>query len=156
MSKSAGRKAAKTKREKYGPAGLREIAKRAYRTRQERREIRQSELERHIARSAGAAMSRARKRGLNYESDLAGWAVAMMVAQNHRCALSKVNFSLEVFGHGAAPRPFAPSIDRIDARGGYTLGNIRIICWAANLLLNTWGDKPAVRVAKGIASNAES
>jgi len=46
---------------------------------------------------------------------------------------------------------YAPSIDRIDARRGYTADNIRIICWAANLLLGTWGDEPAVTVATGIA-----
>ena len=59
-------------------------------------------------------------------------------------------------GHGKAPRPFAPSIDRRDATKGYTVENIRVICWAANLLLGTWGDGPALDVAKGIANRQPS
>ena len=80
----------------------------------------------------------------------------MMEAQEYRCRLSGVPFNLEPHGSGAAPRPYAPSIDRIDARRGYTTDNIRIICWAANLLLGTWGDGPALEIAKGIAKHSEA
>lgn len=146
-----GQKAARTKRRRYGEQGLSEIAAKAYRTRLQRKQERLTQLERHLAQSAGAAASRARRAGLECEEDLAGWALATMEAQGHRCSLSGVPFSLEVLGHGAAPRPYAPSIDRIDARRGYTADNIRIICWAANLLLGTWGDGPAMKVAAGIA-----
>lgn len=146
-----GQKAAHTKRERYAEQGLSEIAARAYRTRLQRNQERLTQLERHLAESAGAAASRARKAGLECEEDLAGWALATMEAQGHQCRLSDVPFSLEVLGHGAAPRPYAPSIDRIDARRGYTADNIRIICWAANLLLGTWGDGPAMKIAAGIA-----
>ena len=146
-----GQKAARTKRRRYGEQGLSMIAAKAYRTRLQRNQERLTELQRHLARSAGAAKSRARRTGLECEEDLAGWALATMEAQGHRCLLSGVPFSLEALGHGAAPRPYAPSIDRIDARRGYTADNIRIICWAANLLLGTWGDEPAVTVATGIA-----
>ena len=44
--------------------------------------------------------------------------------------------------------------DRLVGRGldgAYTADNIRIVCWAANMLLGTWGDKPAMKVATGIA-----
>ncbi len=146
-----GQKAARTKRRRYGEQGLSAISAKAYRTRLQRKQERLTELQRHLARSAGAAKSRARRTGLECEEDLAGWALATMEAQGHRCLLSGVPFSLEVLGHGAAPRPYAPSIDRIDARRGYTADNIRIICWAANLLLGTWGDEPVMKVATGIA-----
>ena len=146
-----GQKAARTKRRRYGEQGLSTIAAKAYCTRLQRKQERLTQLERHLAQSAGAAKSRARRTGLECEEDLAGWALATMEAQGHRCLLSGVPFSLEALGHGAAPRPYAPSIDRIDARRGYTADNIRIICWAANLLLGTWGDEPAVTVATGIA-----
>ncbi len=149
-----GQKAARTKRRRYGEQGLSAIAAKAYRTRLQRKREHLTELQRHLARSAGAAKSRARRTGLECEEDLAGWALATMEAQGHRCLLSGVPFSLEVLGHGAAPRPYAPSIDRIDARRGYTADNIRIICWAANLLLGTWGDEPAMKVATGIAQRA--
>lgn len=146
-----GQKAARTKRERYGAEGLREIAAKAYRTRKQRQDERLTALERHLARSAGAAVSRAKRRGWEFEEDLAGWALAIMKAQGHRCYLSGVPFSLDRLGRGAAPRPYAPSIDRIDASGGYTADNIRVICWAANLLLGTWGDGPALEVAEGMA-----
>jgi hypothetical protein len=146
-----GQKAAQTKRRRYGEQGLSVIAVKAYRTRLQRKRDRLTQLERHLAQSAGAAKSRARRKGLECEEDLAGWALATMDARGHLCLLSGVPFSLEALGHGAAPRPYAPSIDRIDARRGYTADNIRIICWAANLLLGTWGDQPAMKVATGIA-----
>jgi len=147
-------KAARTKQEKYGRDGLSAIAAKAYCTRQERKSKRLTALERQVVRIALAAKSRARRTGLSCEDDLVGWAIATMIAQNHRCALSDVPFQLDVLGHGAAPRPYAPSIDRCDATRGYTKDNIRIICWAANCLLGTWGDEPALEIAKGIAKNA--
>lgn len=154
MSKlTPGQKAIRTKRAKYGEEGLSEIARRAYRTREQRRHDRLHELEVHLTKVAGGALSRARKKGWEAEDDLAGWALAMMSAQRFRCALSGVPFSLEVLGRGAAPRPFAPSIDRRDVAFGYTADNIRIICWATNLLLGTWGDGVALRIATGIAEN---
>ena len=146
-----GQKAMRTKRAKYGEEGLSEIARRAYRTRAERQRAVTSDLERHLARVAGGAVSRAGRRGMEVEDDLAGWAIAMMAAQDYCCALSGLPFSLEVLGQGAAPRPYAPSIDRRDVAVGYTADNIRIICWAVNCLLGTWGDEVAIRIATGIA-----
>lgn len=146
-----GQKAARTKSERYGEEGLSALAAKACRTRRQRQRERLTALERHLARSAGAAASRARRAGLECEEDLTGWALAMMEPQGYRCFLSGVPSSLEALGRGAAPRAYAPSIDRIDARGGYTADNIRIICWAANLLLGTWGDGPATKLASGMA-----
>ena len=146
-----GQKAARTKRERYGGKGLSAIAAKAYRTRRQRQREHLTALERHLARSAGAAASRARRAGSECEEDLAGWALAMMEAQSYPCLLSGVPFSLEALGRGAAPRPYAPSIDRINGRGGYTADNMRIICWRANLLLGSWGDGPALKIATGIA-----
>jgi hypothetical protein len=42
-----------------------------------------------------------------------------------------------------------------DVRGEYTRGNIRVICWAANCLLSTWGDKVALDIARGMVRTAE-
>ena len=110
-----GQKAARTKRRRYGEQGLSVIAAKAYRTRLQRKQERLTELQRHLARAAGAAKSRARQAKLKCEEDLAGWALATMEAQGHRCLLSGVPFSLEALGHGAAPRPpiskLAPETD---------------------------------------------
>jgi hypothetical protein len=99
-------------------------------------------------------MSRARAKGLPCEADLVDWAIATMRAQDYRCALSGVRLRLDALGRGAAPRPYQPSIDRIDSSAGYTRGNIRVICWAVNCLLLTWGDEVALDIARGIVSVA--
>jgi hypothetical protein len=36
--------------------------------------------------------------------------------------------------------PFAPTIDRVHADGGYAYGNIRIVCCCVNAALGQWGD----------------
>ena len=43
--------------------------------------------------------------------------------------------------------PFSPSLDRIDCTGGYTKDNVRLICTALNLGLNTWGEDVYEKVA---------
>ncbi|MEL6197877.1 MAG: hypothetical protein AAFT19_08525 [Pseudomonadota bacterium] len=143
---SPGEKAALTKRARYGDAGMSEIARRAVET---RRAV-LDDLDRAILRAARSAQSRGRRRGWDVDDNLSDWALGFAKAQNYRCALSDVPFSLEVLGSGQAPRPFAPSIDRISARGGYTIDNIRLVCWATNILLSTWGEPVARRIARGI------
>lgn len=48
-------------------------------------------------------------------------------------------------------RPWAPSIDRIDSEKGYTLENCRIVCGAANLAMNMWGEEVLLTMAKAMA-----
>ena len=55
------------------------------------------------------------------------------------CALTGLYFS-EVRIYGAHKRPFIPSLDRKDNRKGYIKGNVRIVCFAVNAALSTWGD----------------
>lgn len=57
----------------------------------------------------------------------------------YRCSVTGVPLSLEVLSHDGR-KPFAPSIDRIDNRQGYTADNCRVVCLAANIAMNTWGD----------------
>ena len=57
-----------------------------------------------------------------------------------RCALSGLAFSDERYDHARVKMPFAASIDRIDDKTGYILGNVRLVCAAANFARNQWGD----------------
>jgi hypothetical protein len=41
---------------------------------------------------------------------------------------------------GSLYRPFAPSLDRINAAQGYSLGNVRLVAVIVNAALNQWGD----------------
>lgn len=34
-----------------------------------------------------------------------------------------------------------PSLDRIDPTKGYTYANTRIVCWAMNAAMSTWGEQ---------------
>jgi Mrr N-terminal domain len=56
-----------------------------------------------------------------------------------RCAVTKLPFSEEKVGLGKAKRAFAPSIDKIDPAGFYTLDNCRLVMVAINFAINSWG-----------------
>ena len=70
--------------------------------------------------------------------------------QTGRCALSGLAFSEERYEHARVKMPFAASIDRIDDKKGYVLGNVRLVCAAANFARNQWGDTVLRRLAHGI------
>jgi hypothetical protein len=53
------------------------------------------------------------------------------------CELTGMPFVFKV--EGARPDPFAPSVDRISAGGGYTQENCRVVLFAVNIAMNSWG-----------------
>lgn len=77
---------------------------------------------------AAGAMQRARARGLPVDPNLVALTFDLFEAQGARCALTGIGFDLRVVGTGQARRPFAPSLDRIDASAGYTRDNT---AWSA-------------------------
>lgn len=54
---TSGQKAARTKRQRYGDRDLSAIATKAYRARRKRQRERLTELEGHLARSAGTGLA---------------------------------------------------------------------------------------------------
>jgi hypothetical protein len=64
-----------------------------------------------------------------------------------RCAVTGLPMTLEVV---RGKRPYAPSIDRIDCALDYVPGNVRIVCVAANLAMNVWGEEVLLRMMRGI------
>jgi hypothetical protein len=90
------------------------------------------------SRMAAGMRSRATKRKL--PCTLSGEDVlALLLASNGRCSVSGVPLSLE---NRSLKRvsPWAPSIDRIDSRKGYTRNNCRITCYLANLAMSEYGE----------------
>ena len=81
--------------------------------------------------------------------------LAVCRTQGGRCAISGVQFSMEIMGHGAAPRPFAPSIDRIDSGGGYNRENCRLIAWGLDVFFAVWGAEAALKLARGLVKYAD-
>ncbi len=65
----------------------------------------------------------------------------------YRCSVTGVPLSLEVLSRDGR-KPFAPSIDRIDNERGYTADNCRVVCLAANIAMNTWGDQVLLTMLK--------
>jgi hypothetical protein len=61
----------------------------------------------------------------------------MLNESGWRCAVTGADFSMELVN---GTRPFAPSIDRRDCSEGYTPGNCRMVCVAANFAMNVWGE----------------
>jgi hypothetical protein len=68
-----------------------------------------------------------------------------------RCEVSSIPFSMEN-PHGGGRRPWAPSLDRVRSREGYTLNNCRLVCVAANYAMNVWGEDVLHRLSASVAS----
>lgn len=72
---------------------------------------------------------------------------ALITASGMRCAVSGILLDLGRSEHGR--RPFYPSLDRKNSAEGYTVENCRIVCVAANLAMNQWGEEVLKKLAIG-------
>lgn len=106
-----------------------------------------SRLKKYARNRACYYKSRARQKGLEYS--LSPEAIAQMFEyQKGRCCISGIAFDL---GGREMARPFAPSLDRIDPRRGYTLDNVRLVCRIVNMALNVWGKEALDRLVLEMA-----
>jgi hypothetical protein len=69
-----------------------------------------------------------------------------------RCSVTGIVFSLRRDKYFRAP--FAPSLDRIDSGRPYELGNVRLVCVAANLAMNEWGEWVLAAIANGYVAKS--
>jgi hypothetical protein len=67
-----------------------------------------------------------------------------------RCSVSGLKLNVTFDGTWSR-NPWAPSIDRIDAKRGYVEGNCRVVCVAANVALNEWGLDVLTLLVDGIS-----
>jgi hypothetical protein len=70
--------------------------------------------------------------------------------QRSCCAVGGISFNHERFDHALVRHPFAPSLNRIDSRAGYTLENVRLVCTSPNFGMDQWGEEVLRRVAIGM------
>ena len=113
------------------------------------------DVDQDIDKLVRAALKRARQRARRYDIEFTltdDDLHALWEACEGRCAVSGLPFSLDTFGDALVKHPFAPSIDRIESRKGYTLKNSRLVCTAANLAMNQWGEEVLRRVSKGVVA----
>jgi hypothetical protein len=91
-------------------------------------------------------LGNAKRRGMEHTLTKEQFLLLFKKANGH-CMYSGLPFSLDTYA-SERRRPFAPSIDRIDAKRGYTLENCRLICTLLNYAFNDWGSEPFLRVAQ--------
>lgn len=92
---------------------------------------------------------RARRCGFAIDVDLE-FLQSLWEAQEGHCAVSGIEFSDEYHKNAFVKTPFEPSLDRIDSSGGYTKGNVRLVCMIANFAMGQWGDRVLRRFAHGV------
>lgn len=105
------------------------------------------------SRLARRAFSAARARASKGKLHCMSWAEfeQMWIRSSGRCELTGISFSGARVG-GCLRRPWLPSVDRRDSRLGYLFSNSRLICVAANLALNEFGDEVLLTLARGLFS----
>lgn len=95
---------------------------------------------------------------LRSRSRLKGWACALnvidikalLLRSGGRCEVTGLKFHTV---EKARRHPLAPSIDRIDSSLGYVRGNCRVVCYAANVAMNHWGEEMFGQIATGWVLN---
>lgn len=53
---------------------------------------------------------------------------------------------------GSRFHPWAPSVDRVDSKLGYTQGNCRVVCWIYNMAKSEWSDEVVMTFAKALSA----
>jgi len=91
-----------------------------------------------------SAKRRARKAGMAFDLTPE---FADTLWKDGRCAVTGLSFNLQAYRDALVRHPFAPSIDRKLSSGGYTKGNVRLVCVAVNFGMGQWGDEVYLKLA---------
>lgn len=75
---------------------------------------------------------------------------ALIVEQGFCCAVSGLPFS-DAPSDSGRRRPFAPSIDRIDNKAGYELGNVRVVASIVNLAMGDYGESEFLTMCEAVS-----
>lgn len=74
------------------------------------------------------------------------------------CPVTKIPFDISSGfrrGGNGHNNPFAPSLDQIVAKGGYTNANTRLVIWQYNMMKGERTDEELLFICRSIVENAE-
>lgn len=92
----------------------------------------------YLSRLITESKNRAKKKSLDFDLDK-DFVLQLYEEQNKKCSISGILFDFQSDLEFRI-RPWAPSIDRINSKLGYTKNNVRLVCIAVNLAVNQFGD----------------
>ena len=113
-----------------------------------------AEVKRILFHRVRSAARRAKR--LGWECDITlDWAIERYNEQEGKCILSGLPLDTGPCDAdtGRKRRPFRPSLDRIDSRGGYTQDNVRLVCSCVNYALGPWGEGVLRVMAAALVNN---
>jgi hypothetical protein len=97
------------------------------------------------------AKARAKDKGLVFSLNI-GWVEEKMRAG--KCEATGMSFVFTEYGHGTTKtNPYAPSLDRIDSNGGYTLDNTQVVLSAFNKFKSDMVQHEIIDIAKAIVKH---
>lgn len=95
----------------------------------------------------------AKDRGLAFDLSLQD-VLDLLISADGRCTATGIPFSSERES-GARVSLWKPSLDRINSKQGYILGNVRIVCIAFNIAAQEHGDEVFEKLALGFLKNCQ-
>ena len=110
-------------------------------------------LRRHVAMMVQKAKQRSKARGFQVEATVE-YVLGLLAAQKCKCAITGIELDLRV-NDGTIRRAFAPSIDRINPKLGYTNENIRITSLIANIAMSDLSYQDFEEMCIAVAARAE-
>jgi len=94
------------------------------------------DLTRRVQRLMNSRKSTAISVGMDYDLNINSM-MRVLINQGNKCAVTGIVFDYN-FSDEYRSAPFGPSIDRIDSNKGYTITNVRFVCFIVNLGKNQY------------------
>jgi hypothetical protein len=95
-----------------------------------------------------SARKRSKKHNLSYDLNI-DWLLDLFEKQSGKCLLTNIELDFVTRPtKGNRYYPLSPSLDRINPSLGYTKDNVRLVCTAINLALNSFGEDFFEKIAK--------
>lgn len=99
----------------------------------------------------GVIRNRCQKKGIEFSLDIVAIQARMDLGL---CEMTGYPLDLTPLTTKHERRPNTPSIDRINPKLGYTMDNVRIVCFAVNMAMSDWGETAFLPIARAWVAKA--